>query len=280
MFSAASTEFIGELVVFGTDGPWLGLLRPDRPGARGRPPVRRAARLARLLATRTGRRGFRLRPVRPQRNSGGALELLVTASWEDGSLLSGAPFVLNIGLSGRASAVTSASSFTFGLLGGGYDFGPSTLFAAGPSSRLTLTSSPSCAVPHGGEPRGAAPGLLPALPVARLRPRLFGPRRGGGAACGMGGRGCGSGAGQMSMHLYGDIDMPVVKAAVRSWDELLRRAVGCRTAAVAAGDGMRAAVAGDMAAAGSWVPTVDPRATAPTMAMPTADEERTRWYTD
>lgn len=69
----------------------------------------------------------------------GTPELLVTAPWEDGSLQSGALFVLTIGLSGSSFTVTDSSSFTRGALGGGSHFGPATPFAGG--AVITLDSN-------------------------------------------------------------------------------------------------------------------------------------------
>jgi len=72
----------------------------------------------------------------------GTPELLATAPWEDGSLQAGALFVLNVGLSGSSFAVTGASSFTRGALGGGSNFGPATPFAGGTVVTLDTNEQP------------------------------------------------------------------------------------------------------------------------------------------
>jgi hypothetical protein len=73
----------------------------------------------------------------------GRPDLLVTAPWEDGSLQTGALFVLTTGLSGDSFVVTHSQSLTRGSLGSGSNFGPATPIAGGAVVQLDSNEVPT-----------------------------------------------------------------------------------------------------------------------------------------
>jgi hypothetical protein len=72
----------------------------------------------------------------------GKPELLATAPWEDGSLQSGALFVLDTALAGDSLTVSAARTLGRGALGGGSRFGPATPIAGGTVIQLESAEVP------------------------------------------------------------------------------------------------------------------------------------------
>jgi hypothetical protein len=73
----------------------------------------------------------------------GKPELLVTAPWEDGTLQTGALFVLTTGLSGDSLVVDKSQVLTRGSLGSGSNFGPATPIAGGAVVQLESNEVPT-----------------------------------------------------------------------------------------------------------------------------------------